>query len=157
MSTSAAALDAPAGVKEVEEDANVSHYVTFSCSEKAYGVDIMSVREIRSWTPTTELPDPPIAACGVLDIRGEVIQVYDLKVLLGGSKTEVSDDHVVIVVSLNGTNAGILADSVSDIIQVGEDDMRPVPSSSEKENRFVSGLAKHEDNIVAILNLETII
>lgn len=142
---------------QTEDISGNGQYVTFSCSNNAYGVDIMSVREIRSWTPTTELPNQPTAACGVLDIRGEVIQVYDLNALLGAARTEVSDGHVVIVVSINGTNAGILADAVSDIIQVSEDDMRPVPNAAQKQNSFVSGLAKHEDNIVAILNLDSII
>ncbi len=132
-------------------------YVTFSCSGKAYGVDIMSVREIRSWSPTTELPEQPHAACGVLDIRGEVIQVFDLKALIGGGRTEVTDGHVVLVVSIAGHNAGILVDAVSDIIHVGKDDMRPVPATSRRDNAMVSGLAKHDNQIVAILNLSPVL
>ncbi|MGV8856860.1 MAG: chemotaxis protein CheW, partial [Devosia sp.] len=63
---------------------SLDQFVTFTCSNRAFGVDIMSVREIRSWSPVTELPGQPHGAKGVLDIRGSVVQVYDLAVMLGG-------------------------------------------------------------------------
>lgn len=132
-------------------------YVTFSCTGRNYGVDIMSVREIRSWSPTTELPDQPNAACGVLDIRGEVIQVFDLSAVLGGSRTQVTDGHVVLVLSISGHTVGILVDAVSDIIHVGKDDMRPSPSAGRGGNKVVKGIVKHEENIVAILDLSSVI
>ncbi len=140
-----------------EERAETRQYVTFTSAGKAYGIDIMSVREIRSWAPTTELPGQPHGARGVLDIRGEVIQVFDLNVLLGGGSSDVTDGHVVVVVSIGGVNAGILADSVSDIIQVGKDDIRKVPQSGGYSTDVVASLAKHEERIVAILDLTSIV
>lgn len=131
--------------------AAVSQFVTFSCAEKKYGVDIMSVREIRSWAPVTEVPDLPHAVRGVLDIRGEIVQVFDLNLSLGSGQNEVTDSHVVIIVAVEGKNIGILVDSVSDIISVGEKEMRPAPSNNP--GGVVSGMAKHNDVLFSLLNL----
>lgn len=134
---------------------NDGQFVTFGCCGNAYGIDIMAVREIRSWSPTTNLPDQPHTAVGVLDIRGEVIQVYDLGMLLGTGRIDVTDGHVVLVISLDGQDIGILVDSVSDIIQSGTDDMRPAPTNGGRG--IVKGLIKHEERMVAILDLAPVL
>jgi purine-binding chemotaxis protein CheW len=131
-------------------------YVTFNCCGNAYGIDIMAVREIRSWVPTTKLPHEPHAACGVLDIRGEIVQVYDLGALLGTGRIDASGDHVVLVVSLEGQDVGILADSVSDIIQTSPKDLRPAPNN-DSSGGLVQGLIKHEERMVAILDLASVL
>lgn len=129
-------------------------FVTFRCGGRDYGIDIMSVREIRSWSPTTVLPDQPHGACGVLDIRGEVVQVFDLNSMLGGGMTQATEGHVVIVVAVGEINAGLLADSVSDIIEVAPEAMREPPENGNGRSGMLSGLAKHEDSLVSILDLD---
>ena len=131
-------------------------FVTFTCSDRAFGVDIMSVREIRSWSPTTELPGQPHGAKGVLDIRGSVVQVYDLAVMLGGPGGQSGAGQVVLVVSLDRQDVGLLVDTVSDIIFAQPEDLRPVPrSSTGRGNAMVTGMFKNEDRLIAILNLDT--
>ena len=107
----------------------VNQFVTFSAGDNAYGIDIMSVREIRSWSPTTPLPGRPFGAKGVLDIRGSVVEVYDLSAILGGPSIEARAGHVVLVVALNRTNVGILVDTVSDIIFAEPGDFRDPPAA----------------------------
>jgi len=134
-----------------------NQFVTFSAGDKAYGVDIMAVREIRSWSPTTELPDGPFGARGVLDIRGSVVEVYDLSAILGGPSTEAVPGHVVLVVSMGETNVGILVDSVSDIIFAEESDFRAAPAAGRNaHNAKVSGLVRQGERLIAILNLNTL-
>ena len=134
-----------------------SQFVTFSAGDKAYGVDVMAVREIRSWSPTVELPDSPFGARGVLDIRGSVVEVYDLSALLGGTPCEAKPGHVVLVVSMSDTNVGILVDSVSDIIFAEQADFRPAPLlRRESSNAKVSGLVRQGDRLIAILNLSAL-
>lgn len=133
-----------------------NQYVTFSCADRAFGIDIMSVREIRSWSATTLLPNQPQSACGVLDIRGEVIQVYDLRSMIGAGNTEAGDGHVVVVVAIGDTHVGVLVDAVSDIISVENKDMREAPAHTNGGD-IVAGIAKHEDRLVAILNLDKIL
>lgn len=160
MASQTAMHSPPAGVHEEEAVVSVDgegQYVTFSSNSRNYGVDIMAVREIRSWSPTTELPDQPQGACGVLDIRGEIIQVFDLGSLLGDGQTDVTSGHVVLVVALENITIGILVDAVSDIIQVGPDNMRAAPKTSAHAKGVVSGLAKREDGLVALLNLNRLL
>lgn len=141
---------------DAQENTN-SQFITFSCADKNYGIDIMSVREIRSWSPVTQVPDQPPCVCGVLDIRGQVVQVVDLSLLLDGTKNEVGSNHVVIIVSVGGKSIGILVDAVSDIISVGKKDMRSVPSSERAGKRVVSGLAKYKDDLFSVLNLTSLL
>ena len=139
---------APTEVRVLEQ------FVTFTCSARAFGIDIMSVREIRSWSPTTELPGQPHGAKGVLDIRGSVVQVYDLAVMLGGYGSEMNSGQVVLVVSLDHQDVGLLVDTVSDIIFAQPEDLRPVPASGgDRANSIVSGMFKNEDRLISILNL----
>ena len=139
---------APVEVRALEQ------FVTFTCSGRAFGIDIMQVREIRSWSPTTELPGQPHGAKGVLDIRGSVVEVYDLAVLLGGYGSEENSGQVVLVVSLDRQDAGLLVDTVSDIIFAQPEDLRPVPASGgDRSTAMVSGMFKNEDRLIGILNL----
>jgi len=139
------------------ESSPANQFVTFSAGDKAYGVDVMAVREIRSWSPTVELPDAPFGARGVLDIRGSVVEVYDLSAILGGPMSDAKPGHVVLVVSMGKTNVGILVDSVSDIIFAEEADFRPAPGSGrDRSNAKVSGLVRQDDRLIAILNLQTL-
>jgi len=134
-----------------------NQFVTFSAGDKAYGVDIMAVREIRSWSPTTQLPDGPFGARGVLDIRGSVVEVYDLSAILGGPSTEGKPGQVVLVVSMEETNVGILVDSVSDIIFAEEPDFRTAPAAGrDRDNAKVSGLVRQGERLIAILNLRNL-
>jgi purine-binding chemotaxis protein CheW len=136
---------------------SANQFVTFSAGDKAYGVDIMAVREIRSWSPTTELPDCPFGARGVLDIRGSVVEVYDLSAILGGPTTAGKPGQVVLVVSMGETNVGILVDSVSDIIFAEEADFRPAPAvGRDRQPAKVSGLVRLGERLIAILNLKAL-
>lgn len=151
-----AAMDAPLGLENdglAKKTIDNGQFVTFSCNDRHYGVDIMAVREIRSWSPTTELPDQPEGACGVLDIRGEIVQVFDLGLLVGDGRTGVTDGHVVLIVSLESQTIGILVDAVSDIIEVNTDDIRMPPTSGAHAKGVVAGLAKRDETIVTILNI----
>lgn len=153
MSSAARLLeDDPTPPLPAESRAN--QFVTFSAGGRAYGVDIMAVREIRSWSPTTELPDSAYGACGVLDIRGNVVEVYDLSSMLGGPVTDPKSGHVVLVLSLGNANVGVLADAVSDIIFAENADFRPAPSAArDPQAARVSGLVKQGERLIAVLNL----
>lgn len=144
-----------AAAQAVSETGVTNQFVTFTCGQRAFGIEIMSVREIRSWSPTTSLPGQPFGAQGVLDIRGNIVEVYDLATLLGAGAFE--DGHggkVVLVASLGQVEVGIIVDAVSDIIFASAEDMRPAPSQSQGRNDgTVSALVKNEDRLIAILNL----
>ncbi len=137
--------------------ADWQQYVAFELGDQYYGVEITSVREIRQWSPTTELPNQPHYGRGVLDIRGEVVPVYDLRARFGGPMVDVTDSHVVLIVSIDDRSIGILVDTVSDIIDLSAADMRPVPEGArEAEHETVTSLANHGDRMIALLDLSAL-
>ncbi len=137
--------------------ADRQQYVAFELGDQFYGVEITSVREIRQWSPTTELPNQPHYGRGVLDIRGEVVPVYDLRARFGGPMVEVNESHVVLIVSIDDNSIGILVDTVSDIIDVSAADMRPVPEGArEAEHETVTSLANQGNRMIALLDLSAL-
>ncbi len=143
-----------ASAKPIADVNAVNQFVTFTCGKRAFGVDIMSVREIRSWSPTTPMPNQPFGADGVLDIRGKIVEVYDLAAMLGAMGSGIEAGRVILVVSLGQRDVGILADTVSDIIFAKPEDMRPSPSKEGgRTESCVSMLVKNEDRLIAILDL----
>lgn len=141
----------PTGVAE-------GQYVTFSCGATAYAVPIMAVREIRSWQPTTPLPGRVGAARGVLDIRGMVVEVFDLAALLGGNPITPSTASVVLVLALESKVVGILVDAVSDIIQSRPGDLMPVPVQNVDGlwTGQVSAMISQQERLIAILDLDRV-
>ncbi len=134
--------------------ADWQQYIAFELGDQFYGVEITSVREIRQWSPTTELPNQPYYGRGVLDIRGEIVPVYDLRARFGGPVADVTDSHVVLIVSIDDKSIGILVDAVSDIIDLSAADMRPVPEGArETDHDTVTSLANHGNRMIALLDL----
>lgn len=144
-----------ATTRHAVEGSIANQFVTFTAGSRAFGIDIMSVREIRSWSPTTELPSQPFGAIGVLDIRGAIVQVYDLQRMLGSHGGDGEPGQVVLVVSLRDQDVGLLVNAVSDIIFAQGDDIRPLPGARNQSSSGgkVSFLIKSEDRLVAILDL----
>ncbi len=143
--------------KKALEEANspgTFQYITFTVNKEEYGIDIMSVLEIKGWTETTRLPNQPDYLRGVLNLRGAIVPIIDLRHRFGGGHTEASSINVVIIVSIQGRYIGILVDAVSDILTVSKSDIQEVPNvdGTAREN-FLSGLVTLNDRMVAILEL----
>ena len=134
-------------------EAQTRQFIAFELGEQYYGVEITVVREIRQWFATAELPDQPSFGRGVLDIRGEIVPVYDLRARLGGCRTDVTDDHMVLILSIAGRSLGMLVDAVSEIISIGPGELRPVPDGSRAiEPGTLTNLAVYGDRMIALLD-----
>jgi len=132
-------------------------YVTFMVGDRAYGVDIVAVREIKQWSPTTALPNQPHYMRGVLNLRGTIVPVHDLRARFGGAETEATENHVVVIVWIGEQTVGVLVDAVSDIIGVQNDEIRPVPSSDvDMDQSAIGGLVTAESGMVALLDLDAL-
>ncbi|MGR3435814.1 MAG: chemotaxis protein CheW [Shimia sp.] len=90
--------------------------LTFSLDGEAYGIDVMAVREIRSWSRPTPLPRTAAHVCGVINLRGTVLPVVDLGLHLGLPEREATDRSVIVVIEDSGQLVGLLTDAVSDIV-----------------------------------------
>ncbi len=132
-----------------------SQYVTFMIDDRSYGIEITKVREIKGWSAPTELPNGPHAMRGVLNLRGVIVPIFDLRARFGQGETQASEEHVVIIVSLGARLIGVLVDAVSDILTLEPGDVLPVPElDSGADQRFLSGLVSQDDQLVALLRLE---
>lgn len=134
--------------------AGVQQFISFTIGAEEYGVDIMAIREIKGWTATTELPNTPTYLRGVINLRGAIIPIFDLRARFEGRLTETSARHVIIVVSVSDRVIGILVDAVADIITVAAADIQPIPDLERKEQAtFLTGLVTVEGRMVALLDL----
>src|ERR1700759_4836176 len=102
-------------------------FLTFTVQGAEYGVDIMTVREIKGWTETTRLPNSPDYMRGVMNLRGLIIPIFDLRARFGKGLTQADVKNVVIILAVTGRNIGILVDSVSDILTVDPGEIKAAP------------------------------
>ena len=128
--------------------------ITFAVEQQVSGIDIMAIREIRAWTPTTRLPHVPHFVVRVVNLRGTVLPVFDLAARLGWHPSEPTSRHVIIVTQVEGQFRGLIVDSVSDIVTIGPDALQPPPATTnDSVVPFLEGLAAIEDRMVMVLDL----
>lgn len=135
-----------------------NEYLTFSIDSQDYGIDILSVREIRAWTEVTNLPNTPDFVRGIINLRGTIVPIYDLRVRFGGGRTTPTSMHVVIVVVATNGTFGLLVDSVSDILSIAERDLQGVPETGmEADYRFLNAIVARGDRMVSIIDLDHLV
>ena len=128
--------------------------INFAIGDDQYGVDIMSVREIREWSNVTHLPRQQEYVRGVLNLRGVVVPVIDLRCRFGQGLTECSPTHIIIIVQLEGRQMGLLADQVLDIVSFERGDIQAVPAvGRSRRARFLAGLVTVESTMIALIDL----
>jgi purine-binding chemotaxis protein CheW len=134
-----------------ETDTQSRQYITFIANGQEFAANIMAIREIRGWTDTTPLPHVPDYVRGVINLRGIVLPVVDLKGKLGLGMTEVTAKNVIIVVADGKRTTGILVDAVSDIITVSNADVQPPPDVMSGHDGHIDGIAVIDGRMVTLL------
>jgi purine-binding chemotaxis protein CheW len=129
-------------------------FISFTVGDEEYGVDIMAIREIKGWTPTTSLPEAPPHIRGVIDLRGAIVPIIDMRVRFHHGATEVTPTHVIIVVAIGEVMVGLLADAVVDIVTVSAADIQPAPDADHGGGAsYLSGIVTVEGRMVVLLDL----
>lgn len=132
--------------------------IAFCIGDQEYSVDIMSVREIRGWSPATPLPQTPAYIKGVINLRGAVLPIMDLAERLGLPATRHSERSVIIVVKVGSRMVGLLVDAVSDILTITEDSIQPTPDvACDQVKAFVRGLISMEGRMISEIALERLL
>ncbi|PYM92043.1 MAG: chemotaxis protein CheW [Candidatus Rokuibacteriota bacterium] len=140
------------------ESGTVVQYLTFRLGTEEYGLEILKVQEIKAVVSITPVPNTPPCVKGVMNLRGAIIPVLDLRVRLGMAETSYSRFTVIIVVVLAGRVVGLVVDSVCDVLAISADDVEPPPRlSNDHDVLFVAGLAHTGERIVMLLDLEAIL
>ena len=135
-------------------------YLTFTLGEEQYGVDILKVKEIRGWETLREIHDVPDYIKGVLDFRGVIVPIVDLRVRFGIENIEYLDTTVIIVLSTDNDSSmmGIVVDSVSDVLSVKQSDMKQAPSLGSKINtNYILGIVSTDEGMIMLVDSEMLI
>ena len=132
--------------------------ISFAIGDDQYGVDIMAVREIKGWSEITRLPKQPEYVRGVLNLRGVIVPIIDLRCRFGQGLTEATMLHIVIIVQIAARQVGLLADRVLDIVSFEMTQIQPVPRivNGTRVN-FLSGLVTTESGMIALIDLPNLL
>ena len=147
----------PAEAPGVAVSSAPQQIVTFRVDGRSFGIDVAMIREIKGWQPTTPLPNAAAHVLGVINLRGAIIAVYDLRRRLGLGATELGRSSVVLVADLGDRQIGILADAVSDIVDVPAAALRAAPPLSTSGDDLVRGLVVLGEHVVALLDLGSVL
>jgi purine-binding chemotaxis protein CheW len=132
-------------------------FLTFRIGEEEYGLDILRVQEIRSYEAPTRVANAPAFVKGVVNLRGVIVPILDLRIRLGQS-SEYNAFTVVIVLNVAGRVVGIVVDSVSDVLALGAEEIKPRPEvPAAMDARFITGLGKIGDRMLILLDIEAMI
>lgn len=128
--------------------------IAFRIGDQEFCVNIMSVREIRGWTPATPLPHSPHYVMGVINLRGAVLPIIDLSIRLGMKPAEPTARHVIIVAQVHTKIIGLLVEAVSDILTVTDEDIQPMPEvSSDLERQYARGIMAIDKRMICLIEL----
>jgi purine-binding chemotaxis protein CheW len=133
-------------------------YLTFTLGAEEYGVDILKVQEIRGYDAVTRIPDTPDFIKGVVNLRGAIVPVIDLRLKLHLASAEYNSFTVMIVLNIARRVVGIVVDSVSDVIQIAAGQIHAPPEfGGQVDTRFISGLGTIEQRMLILLDIEKLL
>jgi len=140
----------------------VNQVLTFAIGEASYGIDIPCVQEIRGWSPVTRLPQAPADVLGVLNLRGSIVPVLDLRLKFGSANVQYTPVTVIIVVSVQSPKGqrefGMVVDGVSDVIDITAQDVKPAPDLGvSSSGAYIRGLVPVTGRMVVLLDVEKLI
>jgi len=121
--------------------AHDGEYLTFRLGQEEYGIDILRVQEIRSYEPPTRIANAPAFIKGVVNLRGVIVPIIDLRLKLGCDGAEYNGFTVVIVLNVKGRVVGVVVDSVSDVLELGKEQIKPAPElNSSVDSGYITGI-----------------
>lgn len=133
-------------------------YLSFTLGNEHYGVDILKVQEIRGYDSVTRVPDAPDYIKGVINLRGTIVPVIDLRLKLRLDEARYDAFTVMIVLNVEDRVVGIVVDSVSDVIPLTGEQIRPTPEfGAAVDTRVISGIGTHDDKMLILLDIETLL
>jgi purine-binding chemotaxis protein CheW len=150
--------------RSVEAAANsgTRQVLTFSLGGEIYGVDILRVKEIRGWSPVTRIPRSTAAVLGVLNLRGAIVPIIDLRLRFALRTADFTPITVIIVLSLHTADGqrecGIVVDSVQDVVDIAHDHVRPAPSMGAGEtSEFIEGITTCDEKMLILLDADKLV
>ena len=160
QNTTPATSKAPAewGADGAHATTMTSQFISFAIDDDQYGVDIMAVREIKEWSEIAPLPNQPEYVRGILNLRGVMVPIIDLRCRFNQGLTKATPLHVVIIVMIGTRMVGLLADRVLDIVNFEPSQVQPVPRVTQHAQiDFLSGLVTVDGAMIALIDLPNLL
>jgi len=142
-------------------DNGTRQVLTFTLGGEVYGVDILRVKEIRGWAPVARIPQTPASVLGVLNLRGVIVPIIDLRLRFELKSAEFTPMTVIIVLSIRTEGGhrefGVVVDNVNDVLDIATNTIRPAPSlSGDQVSEYIEGFASHEEQMLILLDAESL-
>lgn len=152
---STATMERPREAAAAQE---ILEFLTFRLGREEYGIDILQVQEIRSYEAPTRMVGTPDFIKGVIDLRGAIVPIIDLRIKLGCDKAEYDDFTVVIFLDIEGTLVGVVVDAVADVAQLAQEQIKPAPHcEGQLDAAFVRGIASVGQRMLILIDMAALL
>lgn len=142
---------------EHEEDTQKDRFLTFQVGNEVYGIEIKCVTEIIGIQPITEVPELPEYIKGIINLRGKIIPVMDVRLRFKKEGVEYNDRTCVIVVDIGGVSIGLIVDHVSEVLTIPEEEIVAPPDVRNGGNKYIRGIGKVENQVKLLLNCDRLL
>ncbi|MGO2514059.1 chemotaxis protein CheW [Marinomonas polaris] len=133
-------------------------FLTFVLGDETYALDIMTVKEIRGYEPATKIANAPSYIKGVINLRGDIVPIVDLRIKFDIGEATYNEWTIVIMLNVRDRVVGIVVDGVSDVMNLEAEEIKPAPEFGVAfDSRYLHGLAALEDQMVIIVDIEELI
>jgi len=150
MQVAAGAVKPATGARAVREE-----FLTFTLGKEEYGIEILKVQEIRSYEQVTTIANAPEFIKGVVNLRGIIVPIVDMRIKFSLGEAEYNELTVVIVLNVAGRVVGMVVDGVSDVIQLAAEQIRPAPDfSSTFDTEYITGLGTVDSRMLILVDIE---
>jgi purine-binding chemotaxis protein CheW len=142
---------------DIEEDTQKGKYLTFVLDNESYGIGINNITEIIGIQPITLIPELPDYIKGIINLRGKIIPVMDVRLRFKKPPREYNDRTCIIVVDINDLSIGLIVDSVSEVLRILDQDIVPPPNLNKISNKYIRGIGKIDKEVKLILDCDKLI
>lgn len=142
---------------DMDEDTQKGKYLTFILDSESYGIGINNVTEIIGIQPITLVPELPNYIKGIINLRGKIIPVMDVRLRFNKNFREYNDRTCIVVVDINELSIGLIVDSVSEVVIIQDENIVPPPNLNKVSNKYISGIGKIDKEVKLILDCDKLI
>jgi len=139
------------------EDTQKGKFLTFSLGQEFYGIEIKYVTEIIGLQPITEIPEMPVYIKGIINLRGKIIPVMDVRLRFKKNYREYNDRTCIVVIDIRNISIGLIVDSVSEVIAIPDEEIVAPPNATKEGNRFIKGIGKVENAVKLLLDADKLL
>ncbi len=140
-----------------EEDTQKGKFLTFSLDNESYGIEILYVTEIVGIQPITEVPELPIYIKGIINLRGKIIPVMDVRLRFKKSPVDYIDRTCIVVIDIKEISIGMIVDNVAEVLSIPEHDIVPPPDINKAGKKYIKGIGKTSSEVILILDCEKLL